>query len=138
MAGRGAAPKDPSQLRRRNKPTVPTQVVSDDGEARGPELPASYDWPVATREWWETWRFSPQAQTFTHTDWSFLLDTALLHAELWAGNAGAASELRLRVAKFGATPEDRARLRISIEEPDSKPAAKPKGTRYQHLKVIGD
>jgi hypothetical protein len=43
----------------------------------------------------------------------------------------------LRVAKFGATPEDRARLRMSIEEPESV-TAKPKGTRYTHLKVIGD
>ena len=65
------------------------------------------------------------------------MDTALLHAELWAGNAACASELRLRVAKFGATPEDRARLRMSIEEPESK-SARPKSTRYQHLKVIGD
>jgi hypothetical protein len=137
MAGRGPAPKPDGERRRRNKPPTPPTVVVGDGEVRGPELPAGYDWPAPTRGWWETWRSSPQATTFTDTDWGFLLDTALLHAELWAGNAGAASELRLRVAKFGATPEDRARLRMSIEEPDATPA-KPKGQRYSHLKVIGD
>ena len=137
MAGRGPAPKDPAKRRRRNVDPVPTTVVASDDVVRGPELPASYDWPRQTREWWETWRSSPQATAFTDTDWGFLLDTALLHAELWAGNAAVASELRLRVAKFGATPEDRARLRMQIEEP--QPAqGKPKGSRYSHLKVIGE
>lgn len=136
MAGRGPAPKPEGERVRRNKPVVAATVVAPDDVVRGPELPGAYDWPVPTREWWETWRSSPQAQSFTDTDWGFLLDTALLHAELWAGNAGAASELRLRVAKFGATPEDRARLRMSIEVPDVP--ARPKGQRYSHLKVIGD
>lgn len=137
MPGRGPAPKPDAERRRRNKPAIPTTVVSGDGEVRGPALPAGYDWPAPTRAWWETWRSSPQATTFTDTDWGFLLDTALLHAELWAGNAACASELRLRVAKFGATPEDRARLRMQIGEPESK-LIRPKSTRYQHLKVIGD
>ena len=134
MAGRGPAAKDPSQRRRRNVDPVPSLVVSPDELTRGPELPGSYDWPAPTREWWETWRSSPQAQTFTDTDWGFLLDTALLHAELWAGNAAVASELRLRVAKFGATPEDRARLRLSIEAPDVP--AKPVQRKERRLKVV--
>jgi hypothetical protein len=137
MAGRGPAPKVEGERRRRNKTASGSTSVVADGEVRGPELPAGYDWPQPTRAWWETWRSSPQATTFTDTDWGFLMDTALLHSELWAGNAACASELRLRVAKFGATPEDRARLRMSIETPET-PEAKPKGTRYQHLKVIGD
>ena len=136
MAGHGPPPKDPSTRRRRNADPVPTIVVSDDGEIRGPELPAGYEWPVQTRSWWETWRSSPQSQSFTDTDWGFLLDTALLHAELWAGNGSVAAELRLRVAKFGATPEDRARLRIQVTEPaDGKPAAK-KTSRYAHLRAV--
>jgi hypothetical protein len=95
------------------------------------------DWPAQTQAWWRTWRESPQAQTLTSTDWDFLLDTALLHAELWSGNGSVASELRLRVAKFGATPEDRARLRMQVDDP-AKPAAaaEQKQSRYSHLKVI--
>jgi hypothetical protein len=53
---------------------------------------------------------------------------------LWSGNGSVAAELRLRVAKFGATPEDRLRLRMQIAEPD-QPAAKP-ASRYGHLRAI--
>lgn len=97
---------------------------------------AGFDWPGATRRWWDTWRRSPMAQTFTDTDWDFLMDTALLHAELWAGNGAVASELRLRVAKFGATPEDRARLRLQIAEPDAKPKEQDRKGRYGHLRAV--
>ena len=31
------------------------------------------------------------------------------------GDTGLAAELRIRVAKFGATPEDRMRLKIAID-----------------------
>lgn len=117
MAGRGPAPKDPSQRRRRNPQPAETVVVSD-GEPVGPELPESVDWPDATLDWWDTWRRSAQAREFTDTDWSFLLDTAFLHMKFWDGNTQVAAELRLRAAKFGATPEDRARLRLSIKPPE--------------------
>jgi hypothetical protein len=92
----------------------------------GPELPETFDWPEATRNWWSTWRRSAQASTFTDTDWSFLLDTAMLHAKFWLGDRTLAGELRLRAAKFGATPEDRARLKIEIGEPlPSNPEDEP-------------
>jgi hypothetical protein len=115
MAGRGPAPKNPSERRRRNK-TTPMMVLITDGTTYGPELSDSYEWPPATLKWWETWRRSAQAAKFTSTDWSFLIDTAVLHAEFWLGDLSAARELRLRVAKFGATPEDRARLRLRVRD----------------------
>lgn len=68
--------------------------------------------------WWNEWRKSPQAQTFTGTDWSFLVDTALMHHAMWEkGQWTLAAEVRLRAAKFGATPEDRARLKLKVDEP---------------------
>lgn len=138
MAGRGPAPtKDRSERVRPGSSVAKTVVVSGDGEVRGPDLPGSFDWPAQTQAWWETWRSSPQATTFSDTDWGFLLDTALLHAELWAGNGAVAAELRLRVAKFGATPEDRMRLRMSIEDP--KPAGTKRTARkYSHLSAVGE
>lgn len=120
MAGRGFAPKDPSQRRRRNKPQE-LEVISADGKTYGPPLPGTHEWPPATLAWWETWRTCAQASRFTDTDWSFLLDTAVLHAEFWLGNRSVAAELRLRAAKFGATPEDRARLRIAVGDPEKQP-----------------
>ncbi|TCO47311.1 hypothetical protein [Actinocrispum wychmicini] len=74
----------------------------------------------------------------TGTDWDFLLDTALLHAELWSGVASVAPELRLRVGKLGATPEDRQRLRMQIIEPGATPPRAPRPGRYAHLTVVSE
>lgn len=119
-----------------------------DGELRGPELPEGVlddeSWHPRTVQWWNTWRRSPQAQTFTETDWDFLLDTALMHHTMWAKKRWEfAAELRLRAAKFGATPEDRMRLKLKIETPGGgKPAAQetPKGvsSRRRSLRIVDD
>lgn len=122
MAGRGPAPKNPDERRRRNTPESELTIVASDGKTHGPELPDGIDWPDATRDWWTTWRKCAQASTFTDTDWSFLLDTAILHMEFWDGDRSVAGELRLRAAKFGATPEDRARLKIAVGEPQERSA----------------
>lgn len=142
MAGRGPAPKDSAARVRRNKPEALT-VIAADGETHGPDLPESIDWPDATRDWWLTWRTCPQAQTFTDTDWSFLLDTAVLHMAFWDGDRSVAAELRLRAAKFGATPEDRARLKIAVGEP--KPQGAPRsqsraaaGRKDRLLQAVSD
>ncbi|MCK7676347.1 hypothetical protein [Corynebacterium pygosceleis] len=89
------------------------------------------------------WKDSPQAEHFGSTDWNFLLDTALLHAQLWGnGDTSVMSELRIRVAKFGATPEDRARLRMQFAEADEADARRPELPRRSarerrgNLKVV--
>ncbi|WP_277671391.1 hypothetical protein [Saccharomonospora viridis] len=127
MAGRGPAPKDPSRRARTNKDPAPLRVI-EATPVEQPELPdfeievdgelVDFVWPTRTREWWRMWRESPLSAEFTETDWSELLDTALLHARFWRGDHKVAAELRLRVAKFGATPEDRARLRITFAQAD--------------------
>ena len=133
MAGRGPAPKHPSALRRRNLPAQAVTVIPD-GTVRGPELPEDFDWPAQTLAWWATMREAPQAQTYTDADWSFLVDTAVLHADFWLGNRSLAAELRLRVAKFGVTPEDRARLKLTVGKPGDG-AAKMAPPRLQPKKV---
>lgn len=115
MAGRGPAPKHPSARTRRNKPAGMT-VLAGPVDATQPELPAGVPWPEQTERWWAMWGQSPQSAHFGPTDWDFLLDTALLHADVWSGNLDRLPELRLRVAKFGATPEDRARLKIQYAD----------------------
>lgn len=152
MAGRGPAPKDPSRRARRNADPIALRVIHAEPTAQ-PELPTllildggdlvPVEWPDVTREWWQMWASSPLSAEFTDTDWSELRDTARLHALYWLGNTSAASELRLRVAKFGATPEDRARLRIQFaqaerEEGPSKPRSTPARTgRYKGLRSTG-
>lgn len=127
MAGRGPAPKPRERRARgaRSEPTGVTVVRFVLGEQ--PPLPDWVDWPTRTVEWWEMWRESPLSEHFTASDWEFLLDTALLHAAVWGGgNLDRLAELRLRVAKFGATPEDRARLRIQFADADERDGGQPR------------
>jgi hypothetical protein len=119
MPGRGPAPAESHTRSRNDKQT--TQLVSD-GKKRGPNLPQLrlngklVPWHPQTKKWWASWRTSPQAlRMMTAPDWEYLLVTARVHHEFWSsGRWELAAELRLREAKFGATPEDRSRLRVEI------------------------
>lgn len=154
MAGRGSAPKDPSRRARRNRDPIPLRVIFADPVDQ-PELPTihveangelvEFAWPAVTQSWWQMWAESPLSTEFTASDWSFLLDTALLHARLWSGDPKVGPELRLRVAKFGATPEDRARLRITFaaaDEADEKRGTRRAGgsskDRYQGVRLVDE
>ena len=96
-------------------PVIEQVVLDENGKPRKKRV----TWPTVTRRWWKMWGESPLSAEYTETDWSFLLDTAYLHALYWKGDHRVAAELRLRVAKFGATPEDRARLRIQFAVADN-------------------
>lgn len=138
MAGLGPQPKDPRKRARVNSDPIPTTTLRF-VKADQPALPPG-QWPERTQVWWRVWGESAQADLFTATDWDFLMDTALLHAALWDGNVSVAPELRLRVAKFGATMEDRARLRIQFAQADEADAKRPAGSsaveRYADLRVL--
>ena len=137
MAGVGPAPKDPARRARRNADPVPLRVI-ESRPVEQPRLPdfqvvgddglEEFRWPDATRTWWQMWAESPLSADFTETDWAFLMDTAVLHARYWKGDTKVAGELRLRVAKFGATPEDRARLRITFATADDVEDKAPAST----------
>lgn len=145
MAGRGPAPKDPSKRARANvdhhglrvymaTPVVQPELPNFDVQVEldGELVSRAFVWPEATRRWWSTWGSEPVAQDFSATDWDFLLDTALIHAKVWGeADLKLLPELRLRVAKMGATVEDRARLRITYaaaDEADDKRARRAKGS----------
>ena len=124
MAGRGSAGSERrSRPRDEKRHQAQFRTVVLDGEVRGfalPEgvLPDGEDWHPQTREWWETWRTAPQSVEMLPTDWDFLLDTALMHHVMWTkGRWEFASEIRLRAAKFGATVEDRLRLKMKVQVP---------------------
>jgi hypothetical protein len=65
------------------------------------------------------------ASTFIDADWDFLIDTAMLHTEMWNGSPGLAAEIRLRVGKLAGTPEDRLRLRMQVDT-EAKEASAPR------------
>lgn len=119
MAGRGGPPKDPSRRARRNadpvgQTTLRAEVVEP------PALPSRYtDYPEVV-EWWDSWVNSPQADIFSSTDWQYLRDTLPLVKAYHCDENGLkyGAEIRLRVAQFGATPADRARLRMTFAQAD--------------------
>lgn len=123
MAGTGPAPKDPDRRVRTSRTTkekVTGTTVLHFQPGDQPYLRADIDWHPETVQWWKVWAEAAQSDLFTATDWRFLHDTALIHTKFWNGDMGVAAELRLRVAKFGATPEDRARLRMVFADADEK------------------
>jgi hypothetical protein len=68
------------------------------------------------KEFWKTWAAAPQSATFLETDWFELEMVTILVDDFVKGDRKLAGEIRQRVAKFGATNEDRARLRMKFEE----------------------
>ena len=126
----GAAPKSPDQQANSTRArrdaarmkTVESQpceapllpdwppIWDDDGEQE--------DWPPQTLEWWKQWTNDPLTLDYRMPDWLDLMDCAVVHARLWLGEQKAAAELRLRMARHGATREDRARLRITFANAD--------------------
>lgn len=140
MAVNGPPPKDPSKRHPRAKPgkfdaDKRVVVMRPNDPNRKPVrelprdlLPADKDWHPATLRWWNTWAASELMADLPETDWMELEATARIHHEfMTSGKFTLAGELRSRMAKFGATPEDRMKLRISIvsaEEAERK-ANKP-------------
>lgn len=120
------ARKDPSQRARRNAENRPFRVI-EHVRVGQPELPPGfpydgkrYKWPPITKTWWDHWSDTTLNDGFTVHDWDYLMDTAVIHAKHWLGlDMKAGGELRQRLAKFGVTPEDRARLRIVMVDADT-------------------
>jgi hypothetical protein len=124
MAGRGAAPSG-KRSRKRDEPVLTEYVET--GKLHGPDLPQGVlpngqNWHPQTIKFWDALRRSPLTEHEDDLSWSWLLDTALMHNEMWAkGRWDFAAELRLRTAKYGATPEDKMRLRVKVVVPDDEP-----------------
>ncbi|GCD94374.1 phage terminase small subunit [Embleya hyalina] len=135
MPGHGPLPKSPAKRRRKNADPIAPRKLVPDAELRGPDLPDDAlpdpePWHPRTVGWWQTWRRSAQAREFPETDWDFLIDTALIHHTMGTkGRWDFASELRLLAAKFGATVEDRARLRMTSRSLTTKPRPAGRGRK---------
>lgn len=122
MAGRGPAGKE---VRSRDRDTPVFDQLSDSGELYGPDLPDVFpegeSWHPQTVAWWDAIRRFPLLKDEPDIGWQFLIDTALMHHTMWTkGRWEFSSEVRLRIAKYGATPEDRMRLKIKIQPPADK------------------
>ena len=150
MAGRGPTPKPAGQRARTNSDPLGVRVVTSE-PTPAPELPElmpgvePMPWPRQTLTWWNNWVNDPLTAEFRTADWDELLISAVLHGAFWSGDTKVAGELRLRTSKFGATPEDRARLRITYgaaDDAEDKAARRrarteePAKGRYSRLKAV--
>lgn len=140
MPYKGSMPKEEDQRVNRIPKKYDKTVIETDAEVvvRGPDLPGSTDpngrpWTERTKEFWYKWRTSPQSKLMGELDWEFMLEVAVMHNEYWSpprvingeykpalsatSRANYAAEMRQRVAKFGATHEDRAKLQMQIDVP---------------------
>lgn len=134
MAGRGSAPNTRRSERSKDdaRQAELTELVAD-GSLHGPELPEGVlpdgqKWHSQTMALWDALRRSPLLEDEPELGWQFLMDTALMHHTMWAKSRWEfAAEVRLRVAKFGATPEDRMRLKVKVTKPDALTSAPDPG-----------
>lgn len=82
--------------------------------------PGGLEWAPEVRDWYADFRRSPQASLLvTDVDWQMLLIAAeLLNIFYASGSLQAYSRFEALVSKFGTTPADRRKLRLSVEVPD--------------------
>ncbi|MEU1071547.1 MULTISPECIES: hypothetical protein [unclassified Streptomyces] len=125
---RGPAP-NPNAVRRNTSHALGEKKLTGQAGA-GRELPKALGIETtAAKRFWKTWSHAPQTEDWMETDWSELEVTTKLVDAFYQGDTKLAGEIRQRVGKWGATTEDRARLRMSFDkqadeaEKDDKPAS---------------
>ncbi|RLV10220.1 hypothetical protein CTZ27_03075 [Streptomyces griseocarneus] len=112
---RGPAPSPNARRRNVSHALGEHELTAQAGEGRA--LPKSLGITTqGAKRFWRTWSTSPQSRHWLETDWVELEITTKLVDELYAGNTRLAGEIRQRVGKWGATVEDRARLRMAVDE----------------------
>lgn len=97
------------------KPELPTsRTVLKDGE------PVEYPLEKRTRQWWDAVSKMPHCVAWQDSDWSFAIETAMVHAVAAHGNISAMAELRMREKVMGTTMDARRDLRIRYVEPEQE------------------
>lgn len=101
-------------------------------------LPDSIMWPEETKRWWNALSSVAGSESWTDADWSFALDTALCHRELWmSGDLNQLKELRMREQQMGITPAARAKtspaqVTVAIEKTTTTPLQQIIERRVEH------
>mgnify|MGYP006863214328 CR=1 FL=1 len=133
MVMRGTKPSDRPTVTR-HKPTidwVDVENIPYDGPR--PELPETreiinkagestmFAMPEQTVTWWQSVTTMPHCALWSPSDWSFCLDTALIHAQAVTGVVSAMAELRQREKIIGTTVDARRDLRIRYIDVEDEP-----------------
>ncbi|MER6380782.1 hypothetical protein ABT274_12465 [Streptomyces sp. NPDC001127] len=119
---RGPAP-NPNARRRNTDHALGEHGLSlSSGEGRA--LPKSLGVETGgAKRFWKTWAAAPQTEHWLETDWAELELTTRLVDAFYQGNVRLAGEIRQRVGRWGATTEDRARLRMNFDHQAEQEAA---------------
>ncbi|WP_327377680.1 hypothetical protein OG393_29260 [Streptomyces sp. NBC_01216] len=114
-ARRGPAP-NPSSVRRNKDHALGARKLSGRSGV-GRELPKALGITTSgAKRFWMTWSQAPQTEDWMDTDWAELEIVTKLVDAFYLGDMKLAGEIRQRVGKWGATTEDRARLRMSFDK----------------------
>lgn len=109
--------------RRRNKPPVPPVAVPP-GAFSGstPDLPNADRYSERTQAWYQSWRESEQAPTFTKTAWLTLWMLADL-VDLYFAEPTASAWAQIKQTQTGllALPADQRRAGFKVEPPKPQP-----------------
>jgi hypothetical protein len=143
MAGRGPAPKAPSERRRTNKPArgewvdLPLKLRK---KLLGP-LPrrprTEKPWHPRTRSAWESWRKDPATTQWSDADFDSAL-TLAHEFDTWAYEGGVSrlAELRKWMDMLGLTPKGKRdnRWRVAVDEPE--PERQPPLAEVRKLRAV--
>lgn len=138
---RGPKPKENAVRRNRHEYAQTLSSSTTEGRALPPGLGIK---TAGARRFWRTWATSPQATNWAETDWAELEITVKLADAFYAGDVKLAGEIRQRVAKWGATTEDRSRLRMSLEDTegqdqgDEPPSPDPSDLDEELFRLLSD
>lgn len=122
MAGKGRAPKDPSELSARAKTDKPFKQVVIEAATQplledviGVNNPLTgMPWTRATLLLWSQLSDFPTTVNLLPAQWSSLARAFMLDDALIAGDQKMAVEARMRLSKFGIDPDDLMRMRVKV------------------------
>lgn len=140
MAGRGPAPKDPAQRRRRNEPArgewVDLEPLAEPVLAAKlpPRGRGAGSWSARTRAMWKAWRADPATGMYGPAEIAAVVELAWLFEAAVRGEEKQ-SEVRLRMDGLGLTPKGKRDLRWRPPSERTEPAApsddSPKATVHR-------
>jgi hypothetical protein len=122
-------------------PAVPQPPLPEYFRCFDGERTRKIKYPPETIEWWSHWETSPLNDGFSTHDWDYLKEISVIHAKFWLDIefSKMASELRQRMAKFGVTPEDRAKLRIvTVTAETAEDRAREAEERNKRIGTVGE
>lgn len=139
MAGRGPAPKEDGERRRRNEAERPWTPTAGSGWQHG-ELPKVPDGLLkASRDAWRTWFTAWFAARWSPADLPGLRQLIRLYDQVERGEFQRMSELRLGMDTYGITPKGQQDRRWKPPEApqDASRAGRPGADAvYGHLRSV--